>query len=904
MKYTQQSLLFIPIKKIAIFRAMSKKIDDQATPMMVQYLEIKSEFSDGLLFYRMGDFYELFFDDAVKASQALDITLTKRGTYQGKPIPMAGVPVHSHEVYLNRLIKKGFKVAVCEQTEDPAEAKKRGYKAVVKREIVRIITPGTLTEDNLLDARSNNYLTAICAIKNQLAIAWLDISTGIFRTQNIHKNQLEAALTRLNSKEILLPDSWYNPEHPYHFITSYPDARLSPLPLVRFDVKNAETRLKTLWNVSALQSYGEFTTAEIAAAGALIHYIDITQKGSLPRITPMRSIQNGEFLEIDAATRRNLELNRTLQGSRKGSLLALIDHTQTAAGARLLFERLAMPLTDIATINQRFDTIEYWLQNMPRAMEIKDILKQCPDIERAVSRLSAGRGGPRDLRAIITALEGAAHIRHLVDQQPLPQELSQSAEYLGQFGALTGQLNEALVDEPPLLIRDGGAIKKGYQPELDNLRELRDHSRRHLAQIQEKYIKETGITTLKIKHNNLLGYYIEVPARQSENIKLKPEGIFTHRQTMANAIRYLTDELIELEGQIAKASEQALLLETELFNALVTQILAIAADLEQAAHGLSIFDVSICLAMLAQEKNWCRPQLDESRNLEIHQGRHPVVEDALLRQGNENFVANDCYLSSQSHVWLLTGPNMAGKSTYLRQNALIVILAQMGCYIPAASATIGIVDRLFSRVGAADDLARGQSTFMVEMVETATILNQATERSLVILDEIGRGTATFDGLSIAWAVVEHLHEVNHARALFATHYHELTQLENTLEHLSCWSLKVQEWDGKVIFLHEVGRGSADRSYGIHVGRLAGLPSPVIERAEQVLGTLEGTRQKVVLDNLSQLPLFADLVDMSSEKQPQKPSPAMDYLSDMMPDELTPRQALEALYELKKLSQKD
>ncbi|MFV0431944.1 MAG: DNA mismatch repair protein MutS [Alphaproteobacteria bacterium] len=880
---------------------MSKK-ENQVTPMMAQYLEIKSEFSEGLLFYRMGDFYELFFDDAIKAAAALDITLTKRGTHEGKPIPMAGVPVHSHEVYLNRLIKKGFKVAICEQTEDPAEAKKRGYKAIVRREIVRIMTPGTITEDNLLDARANNYLTAICSIKNILAVAWLDISTGIFRTQKIYKNQVEAVFSRLGSKEILFADSWYNPEHPYHFVTNYKEARLSPLPLVRFDYKNADARLKELWKVSSLQAFGEFSEAEIAAAGALVSYVDITQKGSLPRISPMRNIVEGEFLEIDAATRRNLELNTTLQGSKKGSLLSLIDQTQTSVGARLLFERLAMPLTNLEQINARYDSISYWLEHPSMAEDIRDNLKQCPDIERALSRLSAMRGGPKDLRSIGIALEIAGSIRNIAYQKELSCELHEAEKQLGQFGELVAHLDEALDDEPPIFIRDGGAIKQGFSDELDNLRRLRDHSRQHLALMQEQYIKETGISTLKIKHNNLLGYYVEVPSRQSEHIKLKPEGIFTHRQTMANAIRYLTDELVELEGKIAKASEQALLLEAEIFNKLVQEVLSQASELEKAAHALAIFDVSTALAALAQEKSWHRPELDESRNLEIHQGRHPIVEEALKKQDGESFVANDCNLSGTEQLWLLTGPNMAGKSTYLRQNALIVILAQMGSFIPAASAKIGIVDRLFSRVGAADDLARGQSTFMVEMIETATILNQATERSLVILDEIGRGTATFDGLSIAWAVVEHLHEVNRTRALFATHYHELTQLEKSLERLSCWSMKVREWEGDVIFLHEVGRGSADRSYGIHVGRLAGLPHAVIERAEQVLHSLEGTRQKVVSDDLSNLPLFADIVALDQKNQPKKLSPALEYLDNIMPDDLSPRDALEIVYELKKLSQ--
>ncbi len=886
---------------------MNKKTESptpsQVTPMMAQYLSIKSEFSEGLLFYRMGDFYELFFDDAILASEALDITLTKRGTFEGKPIPMAGVPVHSHEVYLNRLIKKGFKVAIVEQTEDPIEAKKRGSKSVVKREIVRIITPGTLTEENLLEARSNNYLAAICKVKSHIALAWLDISTGLFKTQNINENQIEAALSRLNAKEVLLPDAWFDNQHRYHFITRHETVNFTPLPSAQFNFQTAQKRLHSLWQVSSLQSFGDFDEAEIVAAGILIHYVDITQKGNLPRITPLRQVKSGQFLEIDAATRRNLELMQTLSGQRKGSLLALIDRTQTAVGARLLDEYLAMPLCDITLINHRLDAIEYFTLNSDVQSDVIENLQLATDIERAIARLSSGRGGPRDLRYIAQALLATCQLRHILQHKQLPPLLQKADENLGNFGALYAILDEAIVEEPPLLIRDGGAIKAGYRDALDNLRRLRDDSRQLLAQMQEKYIKETGITTLKIKHNNLLGYFVEVPAKQAENMPQKPEGIFIHRQTMANAVRYLTDELVALEGKIAKASEQALALEAEIFNSIVAQILEQSEALEKAAHAMAQLDVFSSLSLLAQEKSWIRPQLNETTQLEIHGGRHPVVEAALQKSVSESFIANDCYLADKSRIWLLTGPNMAGKSTYLRQNALIVILAQMGCFIPANAAKIGIVDRLFSRVGAADDLARGQSTFMVEMVETATILNQATERSLVILDEIGRGTATFDGLSIAWSVVEHLHEVNRCRALFATHYHELTQLEKQLEHLSCWSLKVREWEGKVIFLHEVGRGAADRSYGIHVGRLAGLPKVVIERAEQVLDTLEGSRQKIVIDDLSALPLFADIAHDLTEATIESHK-ALEYLDNLDPDNFTAKQALDALYELKRLSQEE
>ena len=769
------------------------------TPMMTQYLAIKSEYTEALLFYRMGDFYELFFDDAVQAARALDIMLTKRGKHQGDDIPMCGVPVHSHETYLSRLIRRGFKVAVCEQVEDPAEAKKRGPKAVVKREVIRLITPGTITEDALLDARRHNYLVALALAQEDLGLAWIDVSTGDLFTQDLKASDLSAAMTRLDPGELLISESLLQrPEFVEALNNS--DEAITPLPASRFDSDNGRTRLEGLFAVGTLDGFGMFNRAELAAAGALVDYVELTQKGKLPRITPPKRLAQNSLMAIDAATRRNLELTQTLSGER----------------ARLLAAHLAAPLTDITDIDARLDSVQFFVGETNMREDLRSHLSRSPDLERALSRLSLGRGGPRDLAGIHDGLVLAHDARALFDagrDAGLPTVLKQNLENLGDHTALIEHLSKALAEELPLQSRDGGFIAADYWPELDELRALRDESRKLIAGLQNQYAYQTGVSTLKIRHNNVLGYFIEVPAKQADKVLAGPEGDFIHRQTMANAMRFTTVELSELEGKISKAADQALALELKLFEELVGDVVSCAEQIAMAASALAVLDVAAALAALAVEQNYARPILDQGTDFDITAGRHPVVEAALERRREAAFVPNDCALGDESRLWLLTGPNMAGKSTFLRQNALIAILAQMGSFVPAAAANIGVVDRLFSRVGAADDLARGQSTFMVEMVETAAILNQASERSLVILDEIGRGTATFDGLSIAWAVVEHLHESNRCRALFATHYHELTTLTNKLDRLRCHTMQVKEWNDDIVFLHEVAPGAADRSYG-------------------------------------------------------------------------------------------
>jgi DNA mismatch repair protein MutS len=856
-----------------------------ASPMMTQYLEIKRVHPEGLLFYRMGDFYELFFEDAVRAATALDITLTRRGQHQGRDIPMCGVPVHAADGYLSRLIRQGFKVAICEQMEDPAAAKKRGSKAVVRRDVVRVVTPGTITEDELLDARAHNYLAALAEAGGAMGLAWLDMSTGDFLAQPVASGALGAALSRLRPGELLLAERLLQRPELFEVLGEW-KAALSPLPSARFDSANAQRRLEEIFRVQALDAFGDFTRAELAAAGALVDYVELTQKGRLPRLAPPRRLAAGAVMEIDAATRRNLELTQALSGGRKGSLLATIDRTVTGAGGRLLAARVAAPLTDAAAVAGRLDMVQFLLEDEELREELRARLGLCPDMGRALSRLTLGRGGPRDLAAVRDALREAGALRERLAAEsltPPPEGIARAREDLGRHDALVGRLGRALAAELPPQARDGGFIAAGYAPELDELKALRDDSRRLVAGLQSRYAEETGIASLKIRHNNVLGYYVEVTPTHADKVPSGELGPFIHRQTLASARRFTTVELSDLEQKISTAAERALAVELRIFEDLVGEVTARAEEIALAAGALAELDLSAALAERARQGRWCRPRVEDSNAFDIVGGRHPVVEAALGEAQQGPFVANDCDLAETRRIWLVTGPNMAGKSTFLRQNALIAVLAQMGSYVPAAEARIGMVDRLFSRVGAADDLARGRSTFMVEMVETAVILNQATERSLVILDEIGRGTATFDGLSIAWACVEHLHEVNRCRALFATHYHELTSLAAKLPALACHTMRVKEWQGEVVFLHEVAPGAADRSYGIHVAKLAGLPEAVVARAEQVLETLERGEQAGSLTRLADdLPLFA--------ARPSRPAR----------DELSPREALDLLYELRSL----
>lgn len=880
-----------------------------ATPMMEQYIEIKANNPNSLLFYRMGDFYELFFEDAVEAARALGITLTKRGQHMGQDIPMCGVPIHAADDYLQKLISLGFRVAVCEQVEDPAEAKKRGSKSVVKRDVVRLVTPGTLTEDKLLSPSESNYLMALARIKGgsegQMALAWIDISTGVFRLAETTQLRLLADILRIEPRELIVADSVFHDEELKPTFDVLGRVAV-PQPAVLFDSATAETRITRYFGVGTLDGFGSFSRAELAAAAAAVAYVEKTQIAERPPLNPPERESGASTLFIDPATRANLELTRTLAGDRDGSLLKAIDRTVTGGGARLLAERLMSPLTDPDEINRRLDSVAFLIDEPSLCGELRTSLKHVPDMPRALSRLALDRGGPRDLGAIRQGLAAARQVADFLAKALLPEELSAALNDLSALPRFVeDEMDRVLGEDLPLLKRDGGFVRDGAHGELDEVRALRDQSRRVIAGLQLHYAEETGIKSLKIKHNNVLGYFIEVTAGNAGPMTDTPEAKarFIHRQTMANAMRFTTTELADLESRIANAADRALTIELEAFDRLTGMVLSHADAIKAGARALSVIDVAAGLALLAEEWNYCRPDVDGSRQFCIEGGRHPVVEQALRRQSSGSFIANDCDLSPQKEggfgaLWLLTGPNMGGKSTFLRQNAVIAILAQMGSFVPAAKAQIGVVDRLFSRVGASDDLARGRSTFMVEMVETAAILNQATDRSLVILDEIGRGTATFDGLSIAWAAVEHLHEANRCRGLFATHFHELTVLSEKLNRLSNATMKVKEWDGDVIFLHEVGPGAADRSYGIQVAKLAGLPDSVVARARDVLNKLEDADRKNPASQLiDDLPLFQ--VAVRKEQEKRGPSKVEEALKAINPDDLTPREALDALYALRK-----
>ncbi|MGC6516987.1 MAG: DNA mismatch repair protein MutS [Candidatus Puniceispirillaceae bacterium] len=897
----------------------SKARKNGPTPMIAQYLAVKSGYEEALLFYRMGDFYEMFFQDAEVAAKALNLTLTKRGQLEGQDIAMCGVPVHAMDNYLARLIKQGFKVAICEQSEDPDSFKKRGGKGPLPRDVVRLVTPGTLNEDGLLAPEQNNFLAAIGRSAGDYALAWADMSTGQFQVQAAEPSRLEGQISRLQPAELIWPDSMDAPQLDSFCLTHHITA--SPQSDTDFDSQNALARLYDLYDASPEQGpekgqkqaidTNALSRAMLSAIGGLLCYLQKTQISSMPRLSTVQIVQDDGIMEIDPATRRSLELTRSMTNERSGSLLAAIDKTQSAAGARLLSARLSAPLTNRTVINERLDLAQIFVDHDHFGDDVANLIKELPDSERCVSRITMGRGGPRDLVSLRRYLLVARQIHVLLAEfvhgpssqiygAPFVNSLTGRADDIVAPMALLDPLSAALSDDVPLLARDGGFIKEGYSPKLDELRALRDESRRLIAALQSDYITQTGISSLKVKHNNVLGYHIDVRSNYADT--LMADSQFIHRQTTAQTVRFTTTKLAELERDISSAADKALALELEVFDSLIAQTIATADLLGLSGRQLAEIDVATATAKLAVLHHYHRPCLYDDTRFEITKGRHPVVEQSL--SADKPFMPNDCHMTEHQSLWLLTGPNMAGKSTFLRQNALIAIIAQAGLFVPADQAHIGVIDKCFSRVGASDDLARGQSTFMVEMVETATILNQATNRSLVILDEIGRGTATFDGLAIAHACLEYLHDHNGCRTLFATHYHELISLEAKLDRLYPCAMLVKEWQGDIVFLHQVGQGAAARSYGVHVAKLAGLPEPVVTRAAAILSSLEA--QTPVSDEaapvqssmmtghkLDSLPLF----DMAPAP-PASPHPAIVQLQNLIMDELTPRQALEQLYALR------
>jgi len=877
------------------------------TPVMAQFLAAKASQPDAIVFFRMGDFYELFFKDAEIASKALGITLTKRGKHQGQDIPMAGVPVHALDGYLARLIRQGFKAAICEQMEAPSEARKRGSKAVVHRDIVRVVTPGTLTEDSLLDARGANRLAAVSVRKGRAAVAVVELSAGSVDAVACSLEDLGATLASFRPSEVLVPDRLFSDEATKAALDGSGGV-VQALPQALAEPVGARVRVERLYGVASLDGFGTFEEAEVSALGLIAAYLETTQAGKIPALSPPRRSGDSGFLAIDPATRLSLEIDRTQRGEREGSLLACIDRTVTSGGARALAERIARPLCDPAAINHGLDAVEWLLARRDLRRDLRDGLRASSDVARAVSRLVLGRGGPRDLAAIRTGLSIAEGIAGLFPptREPLsgpPARLVACLDRLAlspDLGRLLADLAQGLVAEPPHLARDGGFVAPGYRPELEEARGLRDDSRRVVADLEARAVAEAGVP-FKVRHNAVLGYFLETSARAAEPL-LRPSGEspFIHRQTLANQVRFTTVELSELDAKISQAGYRALAIEGETFETWRTTVQAQARQLQALAEALAELDAHAALAEWAEEVGGVRPVIDDSFCFDVTAGRHPVVEAAVRSQGDP-YTPNDGRLdgsgAAASRLSIVTGPNMAGKSTFLRQNALLVVLAQAGAFVPAKAMRLGVVDRLFSRVGAGDDLARGRSTFMTEMVETAAILTQATDRSFVVLDEIGRGTATYDGLAIAWAVAEALHDDNRTRTLFATHYHELAGLETRLAHVCNLSMAAREWNGDLVFLHEARPGAADRSYGVQVAKLAGVPAAVVSRASEVLDRLEG--EKAAAISLDDLPLFA----VTEPAPPPRSSAVEDALQAIEPDEMSPREALEALYRLKGLGRR-
>jgi DNA mismatch repair protein MutS len=857
--------------------------------MMAQYLALREEAGDCLLFYRMGDFFELFFDDAKTAAAILDISLTSRGEHDGAPIPMCGVPVHSSEGYLARLIRAGCRVAIAEQVESPAEAKKRGgSKTLVARDIVRFVTAGTLTEEALLEPRRANVLAAVCEVRGTLGIAAVDISTGRMELEECAPDGMGAALARVGATELVAPEGW--PENGNTLLDAI------GRPVRDFVSEVGETRLKAVHNVATLDGFGVFSRAMLGAAGGLVAYLEHVGRGKLPLLLPPEARGSGETLAMDEATRASLEILQSAQGGRKGSLIDAIDRCVTGAGARQLADDLSAPLLDRHAIAERLELVAWLHEDALLRDDVRAALRALPDIGRALGRVVAGRGSPRDLGQLRDGLGGArALYERLARREGLPVLLARIMPALAGHGELVDWLGHALVPAPPTERGQGGYIAEGYDAALDQLRQTSGSARRAIAALEAKYRDETGVTGLKIKHNNVLGYFVEVPQRHADKLLL-PESGFTHRQTMAGAMRFNALALHEEASRIAEAGGHALAAEESHFEELVAAVVEARNAIAATAAALARIDVAAGQAERAAQGGWSAPEIVDEPCLTIEGGRHPVVEAALVVRG-ERFVANDCRLSASDRLWLIGGPNMGGKSTFLRQNAAIVLLAQAGGFVPATKARIGLVDRLFSRVGASDNLARGRSTFMVEMVETAAILAQATARSFVILDEVGRGTSTYDGLALAWAVAEAVHETNRCRCLFATHYHELARLAETCDALSLHHVRAREWKGDLVLLHELAEGPADRSYGLAVARLAGVPAKVVSRAKSVLDKLEKGRAATggLAAGLGDLPLFA----AAAAKHEEKCDVLRDRIQAIDVDALSPREALDLLYALKR-----
>ena len=868
-------------------------MNNKTTPMMEQYLTIKNKHKDALLFYRMGDFYELFFEDAIAASKALDITLTKRGKTNGMDIPMCGVPFHSADNYLPKLIKKGFNVAVCEQTETIEEAKSNLKKGPLKREVVRIISPGTLTEDNLLDRNANNFLGAISDLNGSISISWVDVSTGCFKSRNLQKenNQkqlLTNLLLRMNFSEILVSDAMELNiiSEEWHSIIKKQSSSL-------FHYSSCLQQICSYFSIMSLEGIGKFSDGEVIASGVLLSYLKLTQCGKLPILSMIKNESENNFLEIDYFTQKSLEILSNLSGETKGSLITSLDETKTAGGARLLKQRITEPFYKVVEIEKRYNLINWFLNNDIDIFKLQNNLENIPDIERSLSRISLLRGSPKDLSILCNGLLNVKQIYEIIisfkdrlNQAPL---LNNILNQISVDYSLFEDIKNSLKKDLPLSTKEGGFIRDGYDDNLDKLRNLRNNELEEITKLQNKYSDLTNVNSLKIKYNRMLGYHIEVRAVHDK--ALRDKDIFIHRQTTAQTSRFTTIELNEAENQLINSYDKSISIEMDIFKNFTNQIINEGKKILDIASAISELDIGIMVVKQSKDRDYVCPKILENKTLEIIEGRHPVVETQMKLSEN-SFISNDCILNKDDFLWLITGPNMAGKSTYLRQNALIVIMAQAGLFVPAKEANIGVFDKIFSRVGASDDLAKGQSTFMIEMIETSLILNTASEKSLVILDEIGRGTATFDGLAIAWSVLDYLHNKIKPRTLFATHYHELTSLKEDLNHLSCHKMSIKEWNNSIIFMHKIIEGEADKSYGIHVAQLAGLPFEVIKKATQLLSKLENNKDNSYLkksDNLDD--------NYSNINESQSFFKEFDNINV---DNISPREALDILYKLKLL----
>ncbi|HAG53094.1 MAG TPA: DNA mismatch repair protein MutS [Alphaproteobacteria bacterium] len=867
----------------------------KVTPMMKQYLELKAKYPKFLLFYRMGDFYELFQDDAKTAASVLGITLTQRRSSKDVDgVPMCGVPFHAAEGYIAKLVRNGFKVALCEQVESPAQAKKeRGASALVKRDVVRLFTAGTLTEESMLSPTENNYVLSVIKNMSEYVIAWLDISAGSFNYSKVAYDDISTEICRIAPSEIILSESLAE-----KLVTDFPELDYNKFTEKYHDYFNhsrCEDLIKKTYKVDTLQGFGIADKGEVIACGTLLQYIAETQMRDVDNLSKPTELKSNAILHIDAQSRANLEIMRTTRGEIKGSLFDAINYTLTPFGNRKLQEFLATPLQDLNIINHRLDAVEELLKKLLVKQDLMSDLKLFGDFERSLSRIAYDRASPRDLLVIKNAAKLFNPLAEKLDELD-GAIFAQIANSLRGFEELEILLDKALLDEDlPLLARDGNFIKAGFCAEFDKYKSLSTNGLTMLRNLEAAEQEKLGISTLKVKYNKVWGYFIEVTKQYADKI---PEH-YIHRQTTTNAMRFTISELMDLEREISSSGSLSLERELQLFKLITDSVMGIHGKLMNAAGGLAELDVFCSSSTLAEKKNYVRPELTTGLDFDIKKGRHPVIEKTV-----ENFIPNNAELTD-SKLWLITGPNMAGKSTFLRQNAIIALLAHVGLFVPAESAKIGLVDRIFTRVGASDDLSKGQSTFMVEMVETANILNNATERSFVILDEIGRGTATFDGLSIAWGCVEHLVKKNKSRGLFATHYHELTVLQDSFDKIENHHVKVKEWDGEVVFLHEVGEGASPGSYGIHVAKIAGLPKTATNRAQKILATLESTKLIDANGKVSTADNSMDLFSMANFSEPEviiekdeKAERLKQVIADINVDDLTPREALDYLYSLK------